>query len=327
MADPLQLSLGRPGKPQSLVRLRSGERLDTVRGARLSWDELARRLAMARVVFVGERHSNPDHHRVQAAVIDRLATGGALHIGMEMFYRGHAPEVFKRWAAGELDETQFRKAVRWRSQWGMDYGVYRPVFGAAKRHRLPIVGLNVPLKIARVVGRRGLAAVTPDLRKTLPRLHLGFARHRQVFRALLGLPPRTPRRPRPRTRRHPGHGHGRHHGLMERLYTAQVLRDEVMAAQIVRTLDLAGPRSRMVVIVGNGHLFYHTGVNHRLRRLRPGWPQATVICVSTGPKGRRVSRGLGDYLVATAHQPPQQPPQQPPRQPPRRRPTPKADLD
>lgn len=91
---------------------------------------------------------------------------------------------------------------------------------------------------------------------------------------------------------------------MDRLYTAQVLRDEVMAAEIVKTLDRAGPRSRMVVIVGNGHLFYHTGVNHRLRRLRPRWPQATVICVATGPAGRRVSRGLGDYLVGTPRPPP-----------------------
>ncbi len=72
-----------------------------------------------------------------------------------------------------------------------------------------------------------------------------------------------------------------------------------MAAEIVKGLDRAGPGSRMVVIVGNGHLVYHTGVNHRLRRLRPSWAQATVICVTAPPTGRRVSRGLGDYLIAT----------------------------
>ncbi len=311
---PLQLALARPGQPKSLVRIRPGERLETSGATRLTWDDLARRLARTRVIFVGERHDNHAHHRIQAAVVSRLArrAGGPLLMGMEMFYRGHAPAVFRKWAAGTLNEKQFLKEVDWSGQWGMNFDYYRPVFGAAKTHKLPIVGLNVPLKIARTVGRRGLSALSTEVRSTLPSLHLAFGRHRQVFRALLGLGPRSRTRPRTHPTAHPmtkparprshGHGHGHGHmgpGFMDRLFAAQVLRDEVMAAEIVKGLDRAGPRSRMVVIVGNGHLVYHTGVNHRLRRLRPSWAQATVICVTAPPSGRRVSRGLGDYLIAT----------------------------
>lgn len=316
--DPLQLELGRPGHPGGLVRLRRGERLDTLRGQKLSWDALARRLARARVVFVGERHDHRHHHRIQAALLRRLAAApgaGRLHVGLEMLFRRHAPAALHRWVTGTTDEATFLKEVDWKRQWGMDFGYYRPVFTAARKHRLPMAGLNVPLRIARTVGRRGLGALTPKVRATLPRLHLTAPRHRQVFRAMLGLPPRASRphgrRPhghRPHSRRPHGHPHP---GFMDRLFSAQVLRDEVMAAEIVKTLEAAGPRARMVVIVGNGHLFYHTGVNHRLRRLRPRWPQATVICVSAGPKGRQVSRGLGDILVGTALRAPR--PTTPPR--------------
>jgi uncharacterized iron-regulated protein len=309
----LQLSVARPGQPSTLLRVRPGDRFDTARGTRLSWTDLTGRLTRARVVFVGERHDHRGHHRIQTAVISRLAQGERpLLVGMEMFHRDHAPAVFKKWAASQLTEKRFIQEVDWRRQWGMRFGYYRPLFQAAQKHRLPIVGLNVPIQIARTVGRRGLAALTPAVRATLPRLHLAFNRHRQVFRALLGLGPRSAKRPRthpmghPKAAPHPaarpvrghGHGHGRP-GFMDRLFTAQVLRDEVMAAEIVKALDRAGPRSRMVVIVGNGHLVYHTGVNNRLRRLRPAWSQATVICVSANPAGRRVSRGLGDYLIAT----------------------------
>ncbi len=300
--DPLQLNLGRAGRPQGHVQLRQGDLLDTDRDRKLTWDALSKRLARARVIFVGERHDHRGHHRIQATVIQRLARQSSasrpLHIGLEMLYRNHGEAVLRNWVAGALAEKTFLQQVRWRQQWGMDFRYYRPIFLASKRHKLPVYGLNVPLRIARTVGRRGLSALSSDVRATLPRLHLRFPRHRQVFRALLGLPPK----PKPRRRSHhrSPHGHGhRHHGFMARLFTAQVLRDEVMAAEIVTILERAGPRSRMVVIVGNGHLFYHTGVNARLRRLRPRWPQATVICVSAGSTGRRVSRGLGDYLVGT----------------------------
>ncbi len=324
----LQLDLGGPGHPRGLVLLRPGESYDTARGARLSRGELAQRLASARVIFVGESHDDSAHHRVQAALIRMLArpkartpaprprgagaslAAGPLLVGMEMFFRGHAPAVLQRWARGELDEASFVKAVGWRHQWGMSFAYYRPVFGAARDHRITIVGLNVPLPLARKVGRQGLRALTPAELASLPRLHLAFARHRQVFRALLGLPPSGRALPHPGSGAQrpatPGHGAGAgtaprsgHGGLLGRLFEAQVLRDEVMASEIVRALDRAGPGSRMVVLVGNGHLLYHTGVNDRLRRLRPSWPQATVICLSAGRAGIRVSRGLGDYLVAT----------------------------
>ena len=87
---------------------------------------------------------------------------------------------------------------------------------------------------------------------------------------------------------------------MDRLFAAQVLRDEVMAQTIVQRLDAAGPSARMVVIAGGGHLYFHTGVNARVRLSRPGLAQSSVILVTAPEAGRRVSRGAGDYLVGMA---------------------------
>jgi hypothetical protein len=89
--------------------------------------------------------------------------------------------------------------------------------------------------------------------------------------------------------------------MLHRLFAAQVLRDEVMAETIQRALTAAGPRARMVVLVGNGHLAFGTGVNARLARRWPTATQRTVMCVSVPvpPWSRPVSTGLADVLVGT----------------------------
>ncbi len=87
--------------------------------------------------------------------------------------------------------------------------------------------------------------------------------------------------------------------MLHRLFAAQVLRDEVMAETIHRALTAAGPRARMVVLVGNGHLAFGTGVNARLARRWPAATQRTVMCLSAPPAGREVSTGLADVLVGT----------------------------
>ena len=75
----------------------------------MSQEQLFADLADARVVYVGESHTNPAHHAIQLEVIKALEPSTAnLTIGMEMFDNTYQP-VLDQWTAGELDQTDFIK--------------------------------------------------------------------------------------------------------------------------------------------------------------------------------------------------------------------------
>jgi hypothetical protein len=81
--------------------------LKTATLSAVSHEQLIADLADARVVYVGESHTNPSHHAIQLEVIKGLEpTTAHLSIGMEMFDHTYQP-VLDQWTAGELDQTDF----------------------------------------------------------------------------------------------------------------------------------------------------------------------------------------------------------------------------
>lgn len=66
-------------------------------------------LKSARLVLVGEHHTDQNHHEAQVQVIRTLdAQSVPLSIGLEMF-RKDSQAALDRWVAGELDEAAFEK--------------------------------------------------------------------------------------------------------------------------------------------------------------------------------------------------------------------------
>jgi hypothetical protein len=223
--------------------------------------------------------------------------------------RAGVQTVLDAYSRGELDERRFAAQVSWYSQWGYDFRLYRPIFEKAKIRRLPLVALNVERAVVRKVGRGGLEALSEKERAGLPLLRLEVPNHRALFDALLGRGPGPGLgrgAPRGGDRAEPGgspvgaSGGRAHPGTPAHLFAAQVLRDEVMAQGIARRLEVAGPKARMLVIAGGGHLYFGTGTNARLRLSQPDLAQATVLFLPAPAEGRRVSRAAGDFLVGTS---------------------------
>src|SRR5438067_36628 len=102
-------------------------------------------LARADAVFVGEQHDDPNTHRLELAIV----------VAMEMFERDVQDNV-DHYAAGTITEAQFLKDSR---PWPRYASDYRPIVEFAKAHKLPIVGSNVPRRVAADVGKTGLSAV------------------------------------------------------------------------------------------------------------------------------------------------------------------------
>jgi uncharacterized iron-regulated protein len=139
----------------------------------------------ARVVCVGEEHSNPHHHWVQLQVVRHLAPKWPhLALGMEMFQRPFQA-VLDDFAAHHISEADLRSRSGWEDRWGYDWGFYGPTIAAAVDAHAALVALNAPKELTKKVVHHGLESLTPAERAQMPELDLKVAAHRAWFDALM----------------------------------------------------------------------------------------------------------------------------------------------
>lgn len=276
-SDPQLLTIGRPGT----MRVQAENAYDTASGKMIDYKRIAVMAEKTRWVLVGESHDNPWHHQAQAKVIEALvARGRDVIVGFEMFTRPVQPKLADFSMGWQTDE-QFIKESEWKTQWGFDYLLYKPIFDTIRQHRLPMVGLNVPRDWVRRVGKDGYSALTSEERAQLPGdLDLNNMDHRNIFTALMGGHPMTGARG-------------------ENIYSAQVLWDTGMADTAIKAMDQRkfDKRPVMVILAGIGHVMYGQGIMYRINK-RTSENGLTVACVE-GDTNTEVSRGIGDVVIAT----------------------------
>ena len=275
-ADPLSLPIGRPGKAQVLP----GQIVNLNTDKSSSIADIAKAAEGFRFVFLGENHDQPEHHKMQAAIIEALvANGRDVIVGFEMFTRP-AQSSLNPWTLGWWSEDEFVEKSDWKKQWGLDYSLYKPIFDVVKSHRLPMVALNIPRDWVRAVGRGGPSAMPSESNGEVPSLDLSNKDHRAVFDALMG-------------------GHPPMGNQGQNIYAAQVLWDTAMADSALKYLANHPTTSKtvFVVIAGSGHVMYGQGINWRVRQ-RTGESGLTVV-MAQSDKAISVSRGLGDFVFVS----------------------------
>jgi len=232
-------------------------------------------LSDAPVVFLGERHDAPAHHKLQLQVLESLqARGKQLAIGMEMFEKVSQPAL-DAWSAGKVPEHAFRKVYQW-SWRHIPWEMYSDIFLFARDNRIPIVALNAPRDIVQAVAKRGfgslsrtlLAALPPDVDARVTEDFLDFMR---------GYSP----------------SHGRSGDAFRQIAEAQMLRNMVMARRINDYLA-ENPERVMVVIAGGGHARGVGGIPSELR----GNLEYKIVLPPVPPlDGESVTVQDADYLL------------------------------
>lgn len=275
--DPMNLPLG-PRKGS--VEVSRDAIVDTRTGKTATVHDIAKAADGCRFVYLGESHTNPEHHKMQAAIIEALARRGRdVIVGFEMFTRPRQPDL-NAWTLGWQEEPDFIEESGWKTEWGFDFGLYKPIFDVTKRLGLPMVALNVPRDWVRTVGRQGLKGLTQQQLDQLPKeIDTGWKDHRRFFEAMIG-------------------GHPMAGPMGDNMYAAQVLWDVGMADSALKYWDRTPRSSKTVIVVvaGVGHVAYGLGINGRIAK-RTGETGITVAMVETDGKAT-VSRGLGDFVYA-----------------------------
>jgi uncharacterized iron-regulated protein len=206
-------------------------------GARLDDAKVAERLRKARLIFVGEQHSNPHHHAAQLEVLTSAwHADPSVGIGLEMLPYTMQPAL-DAYVSGAIDEKAFLEQVHWEKTWGFPWGFYRPLLAFCREHHLKAYALNAPRDLSHKVAMKGLESLSADEKKQLPEMKPGPAQHRELVREAFGA-----------------HPHDRFSETQfERFYTAQLVWDETMAERAVAALAQPGAPAHLVVIAGEGH--------------------------------------------------------------------------
>lgn len=219
------------------------------------------RAMAADIVYLGEKHDNADHHRLQAHVIDALVRRGARpSIVLEMVDEDEQAKLDS--LSGE-PASAAREILQWEQRGWPDFALYAPIFRIALQHRLPLLAGNAPKAVVKRIAFAGHAAdaqgIEPEL---LARFGLDVpldapAQHaleQELAESHCGMLPATALAP---------------------MALAQRARDFTLAAHARRAKASAkGPRS--VVIAGAGHVRADRGAPYYARRAEPQLRQLTL---------------------------------------------------
>ncbi len=237
--------------------------VDAVAGEPVAFADMMEDLAGARVIYLGETHTVPRHHRAQREILEALAAQGKkLVLALEQIEAEQQPAL-DRFNKKELDGEGLAQASDWAKRW-RNYADYVPILSLARDHGIPVLALNARSEIIRKVGRGGLASLDAADRGTLPPdIELNDAPYEALLNLQLAVHMAfDPAKLRP-------------------VFEAQVARDEAMADRIAGAL--ARPEAPTVVVLcGSGHARFGLGTPARVLHRAPGTKDRIVILAQSG---------------------------------------------
>jgi uncharacterized iron-regulated protein len=234
--------------------------------------EIVEKASEKKIVYVGEFHDQYAHHTTQLEIIKALYRKNKnIAIGMEMFQRPFQT-VIDDYTAGRIEEKEFLEASEYYKRWRFNYNLYKPILDFAASKEIPVIALNMQAEIIDKVSEDGMDSLTEEERKMLPEsMDFSDASYKERLMNIFK----------------------RHKDWEEKnfdyFYQSQIIWDETMAESIDRFLR-ENPGYQMVVIAGQGHLEYGSGIPKRTYR-RNGYDYAIILLDAVA------DREIADYIV------------------------------
>lgn len=129
--------------PPALERYHRAYLRDLRRTHRVSsYGELHAAVLEADLVLIGDYHTLRQSQQVALGLLERTCLDSRpVCLALEMLHAEHQPHV-DAYLAGMLPEADFLAAIDYGQTWNFDWGNYRPLFEAARRHGERVVGIN-----------------------------------------------------------------------------------------------------------------------------------------------------------------------------------------
>ena len=221
-------------------------------GEKVQFSDLTHFFDCANILYVGESHANKASHQVQLKILKTFYEkfGTNIAIGMEMFTKQYQP-FLDQWVAGEIDENKFLEETRWNSEWGYDYDLYKDILDFAREKKIPVIALNAPKELVKIVSKKGLKNLSDEERKQLPEIDTTDFFHRIYLEQAI-------------------REHIDRSADLEKYNDVQSLWEGYMAQMIINYLSSwEGKDKKFIAFAGNGHILYDFGIPKRVFRHNP----------------------------------------------------------
>jgi uncharacterized iron-regulated protein len=272
---------------------------DTGRRSFSDFEAMTAELASADVVLVGEEHDSENSHRIELALLERIARRrGDVSVGFEMFERD-VQEPLDHFQMGHMDEHEFLGLSR---PWPNYAEAYKPLVDFAIAKHWPIFASNVPRALAAKVASGGL-----DVLKSASAEESSWVAHDlqceprgrafdRFAEAMGDHEPEAGAAPSPSSDRR----------TLQRFYEAQCVKDETMGESIAEAYAagaIGGKHPLVVHFNGAFHTDFREGTTARVARRLKGkrlevltlLPVADLDAVAP----TREDRKRADFLVYT----------------------------
>ena len=242
-------------------------------------------VAEAPYVLLGEKHDNPDHHRIQAWIVEAMVRGGrAPAVVFEMLAEDQVAALADHLTARPGDAAGIGAAVGWAKTGWPDWSLYEPIATAALAAGGPILAGNLSRPSVRAITRSGIASLGA---RRIAALGLDHALEPELATRLRQDIVESHCSQLPET-------------MVGPMAAAQTAKDAQMADAMRHGSGIAGRRNGAVLITGAGHARNDLGVPWYLRRAARGDRIVSVGIVEvtadiTDPKAYR-ARFDADHL-------------------------------
>lgn len=248
------------------------------------------------LVFFGEQHDDPATHATEHAVLAALGERrSGVVLTLEMFERDVQP-LLDQYLAGTISEANFLAGARPWERYATDY---RPMVELARVRGWPVVGANVPRRLASAVSRRGLAL--------LDTLNAGDKR-------FMAREHSCPKDAYYEKFAETMKGHGAGGGpptaadaaamaqMTDRFYEAQCVKDEAMGEAVADAFKKAPKGTVIFQVDGAFHSDFALGTVERARRRAPGVSSVVITAVPVADLAKATAgehAKKADYLIFT----------------------------
>ena len=245
------------------------------------------------VVYLGETHDQPLDHAAQLEALKamKIARGYKIAVGFEMLSAKLQP-VLDEYAAGRLTEADFLSRTDWKSEWGFDFSLYKPLFDFVIANKLRALALSVPKEVTARIAGAGLEGLTPGERQFLPE-KVEITRHQKYNDYLKA------------SFTEQGNSSTGKTAALDNYLASVAASNEGMGGRIAAFLA-ENPGYAVLVIAGNDRVIYNAAVPASVKSRIKGVRQASfftedaVECPVTMPKEHK---DLANYIWYINHTP------------------------
>lgn len=240
-----------------------GKIIDSKKSKQINFDQLIKNISQYDVIYLSEKHDNPDMHQAQNKIINALykegkAIGQKPSVGFEFFSMDQTPVLLNFIDAGkkkhsEKIEKNIEKTLRmklgWHTQSNKMWKFYYDLLKTAQTKNLQVAGLDLSSTLKRRITKKGIKGITALEKTLIFSTNLSDPVYQEsmfkIFKAV-----------------HCGMG-GKN--MQSRLYDTWLARNDKMALSITQMVEHGnGP---VVVIVGGGHTEFGLGIIDRVNTI------------------------------------------------------------